>query len=185
MSSGSGGAAHMGVMRVASAEPNILSLHMADTPRPRLPPLSRIFNTPITGLGIITSAPTRAYPFDLISGPEADQAMVYHEVVSLTFKLEVAMDVIRKAKQLDIDLKVLEGVKKTRYLQSRSPVIKAGVTSVMVARSVYIVLRAYLIFMVLRDSTLPPEVAMDIIRKAKQLDIDLKVLEGVKKTRYL
>ncbi|KAG2340172.1 hypothetical protein BDR05DRAFT_967200 [Suillus weaverae] len=47
------------------------------------------------------------------------------------------------------------------------------------------VLRVYLIFMVLRDSTLPPEVAMDIIRKAKQLDIDLKVLEGVKKTRYL
>jgi hypothetical protein len=39
--------------------------------------------------------------------------------------------------------------------------------------------------MVLRDSTLPPEVATDIIRKAKQLDIDLKVLEGIKKTRYL
>lgn len=39
--------------------------------------------------------------------------------------------------------------------------------------------------MVLWDSTLPPEVATDIIRKAKQLDIDLKVLEGIKKTRYL
>ncbi|KAG2144941.1 P-loop containing nucleoside triphosphate hydrolase protein [Suillus cothurnatus] len=39
-------------------------------------------STPISSLGVITLPPTRTYPFDLVFGPEADQAMIYHEVVS-------------------------------------------------------------------------------------------------------
>ncbi|KAG1753481.1 P-loop containing nucleoside triphosphate hydrolase protein [Suillus lakei] len=39
-------------------------------------------STPVSSLGIITLPPTRTYPFDLVFGPEADQAMIYHEVVS-------------------------------------------------------------------------------------------------------
>lgn len=39
-------------------------------------------STPVSSLGVITLAPTRTYPFDLVFGPEADQAMIYHEVVS-------------------------------------------------------------------------------------------------------
>ncbi|KAG2020259.1 kinesin [Coprinopsis cinerea AmutBmut pab1-1] len=35
-----------------------------------------------SSLGVVTMPPTRTYPFDLVFGPEADQAMVYHEVVS-------------------------------------------------------------------------------------------------------
>lgn len=38
--------------------------------------------TPISSLGVITLPPTRTYPFDLVFGPEADQALIYHEVVS-------------------------------------------------------------------------------------------------------
>lgn len=37
---------------------------------------------PISSLGIVTFPPTRTYPFDAVFGPEADQAMVYQEVVS-------------------------------------------------------------------------------------------------------
>lgn len=33
-------------------------------------------------LGVVTLPPTRTYPFDLVFGPEADQAMIYHDVVS-------------------------------------------------------------------------------------------------------
>ncbi|KAF8654248.1 hypothetical protein AX16_003769 [Volvariella volvacea WC 439] len=36
---------------------------------------------PSSILGVVTSAPIRTYPFDLVFGPEADQAMIYHEVV--------------------------------------------------------------------------------------------------------
>lgn len=32
-------------------------------------------------LGVVTLAPTREYPFDLVFGPEADQSLIYHEVV--------------------------------------------------------------------------------------------------------
>ncbi|KAG1827268.1 P-loop containing nucleoside triphosphate hydrolase protein [Suillus subaureus] len=39
-------------------------------------------STPVSSLGIITLPPTRTYPFDLVFGPEADQAMIYHEVVN-------------------------------------------------------------------------------------------------------
>jgi kinesin family protein 11 len=39
-------------------------------------------STPVSSLGIVTLPPTRTYPFDLVFGPEADQAMVYHNVVS-------------------------------------------------------------------------------------------------------
>lgn len=39
-------------------------------------------STPVSSLGIITLPPTRTYPFDLVFGPEADQAMIYHDVVS-------------------------------------------------------------------------------------------------------
>lgn len=37
---------------------------------------------PVSSLGVVTLAPTRTYPFDLVFGPEADQAMIYHDVVS-------------------------------------------------------------------------------------------------------
>ncbi|KAF8447950.1 P-loop containing nucleoside triphosphate hydrolase protein [Boletus edulis BED1] len=36
---------------------------------------------PVSSLGVVTLPPTRTYPFDLVFGPEADQAMIYHEVV--------------------------------------------------------------------------------------------------------
>jgi kinesin family protein 11 len=39
-------------------------------------------STPISSLGIVTLPPTRTYPFDLVFGPEADQALIYHNVVS-------------------------------------------------------------------------------------------------------
>ncbi|TFK29957.1 kinesin [Coprinopsis marcescibilis] len=37
---------------------------------------------PVSSLGVVTLPPTRTYPFDLVFGPEADQAMIYHDVVS-------------------------------------------------------------------------------------------------------
>ncbi|KDQ60800.1 hypothetical protein JAAARDRAFT_204605 [Jaapia argillacea MUCL 33604] len=37
---------------------------------------------PVSSLGMVTLPPTRTYPFDLVFGPEADQAMIYHDVVS-------------------------------------------------------------------------------------------------------
>ncbi|KXN89241.1 Kinesin-like protein bimC [Leucoagaricus sp. SymC.cos] len=37
---------------------------------------------PQSSLGIITLPPLRTYPFDLVFGPEADQALIYHDVVS-------------------------------------------------------------------------------------------------------
>jgi kinesin family protein 11 len=39
-------------------------------------------SAPISSLGIVTLPPLRTYPFDLVFGPEADQAMIYHNVVS-------------------------------------------------------------------------------------------------------
>ena len=36
---------------------------------------------PVSSLGVVTLPPTRTYPFDTVFGPEADQALVYHEVV--------------------------------------------------------------------------------------------------------
>lgn len=39
-------------------------------------------STPISSLGVVTLPPTRTYPFDLVFGPEADQAMVYNDVVN-------------------------------------------------------------------------------------------------------
>ncbi|CAL1704444.1 unnamed protein product [Somion occarium] len=38
--------------------------------------------TPVSSLGVITLPPTRTYPFDMVFGPEADQALIYHEVVN-------------------------------------------------------------------------------------------------------
>jgi kinesin family member 11 len=38
--------------------------------------------TPSSTLGVVTLPPVRTYPFDLVFGPEADQSMVYHEVVA-------------------------------------------------------------------------------------------------------
>ncbi|KAF5315601.1 hypothetical protein D9611_004710 [Ephemerocybe angulata] len=35
-----------------------------------------------SSLGVVTQAPTRTYPYDLVFGPEADQSMIYHDVVS-------------------------------------------------------------------------------------------------------
>ncbi|KAJ7709881.1 P-loop containing nucleoside triphosphate hydrolase protein [Mycena rosella] len=37
---------------------------------------------PLSSLGVVTLPPVRTYPFDLVFGPEADQALIYHEVVS-------------------------------------------------------------------------------------------------------
>ncbi|TFY82626.1 hypothetical protein EWM64_g1392 [Hericium alpestre] len=37
---------------------------------------------PVSSLGIVTLPPTRTYPFDLVFGPEADQVMIYQDVVS-------------------------------------------------------------------------------------------------------
>jgi kinesin family member 11 len=38
-------------------------------------------SVPVSSLGVVTLPPTKTYPFDLVFGPEADQAMIYHEVV--------------------------------------------------------------------------------------------------------
>lgn len=38
--------------------------------------------SPSSTLGIVTLPPTRTYPFDRVFGPEADQAMVYNDVVA-------------------------------------------------------------------------------------------------------
>ncbi|TRM62495.1 kinesin 2 [Schizophyllum amplum] len=37
---------------------------------------------PMSSMGVVTLAPLKTYPFDLVFGPEADQALIYHEVVS-------------------------------------------------------------------------------------------------------
>lgn len=37
---------------------------------------------PTSTFGVVTLAPTRTYPFDMVFGPEADQALIYHEVVN-------------------------------------------------------------------------------------------------------
>ena len=37
---------------------------------------------PPSTLGIVSLPPTRTYPFDIVFGPEADQALVYQEVVA-------------------------------------------------------------------------------------------------------
>lgn len=39
-------------------------------------------SAPISSLGVVTLPPLRTYPFDVVFGPEADQALIYHEVVS-------------------------------------------------------------------------------------------------------
>lgn len=39
-------------------------------------------SVPVSSLGVVTLPPTRTYPFDLVFGPEADQAMIYHDVVN-------------------------------------------------------------------------------------------------------
>lgn len=39
-------------------------------------------SAPTSTLGIVTLPPSRTYPFDLVFGPEADQASIYHDVVS-------------------------------------------------------------------------------------------------------
>ncbi|TCD71883.1 kinesin motor protein cin8 [Steccherinum ochraceum] len=37
---------------------------------------------PTSNFGVVTLPPTRTYPFDMVFGPEADQALIYHEVVN-------------------------------------------------------------------------------------------------------
>lgn len=39
-------------------------------------------SSPPSTLGVVSLPPTRTYPFDIVFGPEADQALVYHEVVA-------------------------------------------------------------------------------------------------------
>ncbi|KAF5391361.1 hypothetical protein D9757_001867 [Collybiopsis confluens] len=36
---------------------------------------------PVSTLGVVQLPPVRTYPFDLVYGPEADQALIYHDVV--------------------------------------------------------------------------------------------------------
>ncbi|KAH9079433.1 kinesin-domain-containing protein [Lactarius deliciosus] len=36
---------------------------------------------PVSSLGVVTLPPMRTYPFDLVFGPEADQSMIYQDVV--------------------------------------------------------------------------------------------------------
>lgn len=36
---------------------------------------------PVSSLGVVTLPPTKTYPFDLVFGPEADQSMIYQDVV--------------------------------------------------------------------------------------------------------
>ncbi|KAF8274997.1 P-loop containing nucleoside triphosphate hydrolase protein [Lactarius quietus] len=36
---------------------------------------------PVSSLGVVTLPPIRTYPFDLVFGPEADQSMIYQDVV--------------------------------------------------------------------------------------------------------
>jgi kinesin family member 11 len=38
--------------------------------------------SPSSTLGVVTLPPTRTYPFDRVFGPEADQSMVYNDVVA-------------------------------------------------------------------------------------------------------
>ena len=35
-----------------------------------------------SSLGVVTLPPTRTYPFDIVFGPEADQAMIYQDIVN-------------------------------------------------------------------------------------------------------
>ncbi|KAF7294898.1 Kinesin motor domain-containing protein [Mycena indigotica] len=37
---------------------------------------------PASSLGVVSLPPVRTYPFDVVFGPEADQALIYHEVVA-------------------------------------------------------------------------------------------------------
>ncbi|KAH8106971.1 P-loop containing nucleoside triphosphate hydrolase protein, partial [Cristinia sonorae] len=37
---------------------------------------------PTSNFGVVTLPPTRTYPFDMVFGPEADQSLIYHEVVN-------------------------------------------------------------------------------------------------------
>ncbi|KAL6309249.1 P-loop containing nucleoside triphosphate hydrolase protein [Sparassis latifolia] len=37
---------------------------------------------PVSSLGVVTLPPTRTYPFDAVFGPEADQALLYNDVVN-------------------------------------------------------------------------------------------------------
>ena len=39
-------------------------------------------SVPLLSLSMVTLPLTRTYPFDLVFGPEADQAMIYHDVVA-------------------------------------------------------------------------------------------------------
>lgn len=39
-------------------------------------------STPVSSMGVVTLPPLRTYPFDLVFGPEADQSLIYHEVVA-------------------------------------------------------------------------------------------------------
>ena len=48
---------------------------------PRNPEVTIETSTPVSSFGVVTLPPTRTYPFDLVFGPEADQATIYHEVV--------------------------------------------------------------------------------------------------------
>ncbi|EKM55573.1 uncharacterized protein PHACADRAFT_173717 [Phanerochaete carnosa HHB-10118-sp] len=38
--------------------------------------------TPSSNLGVVTLPPTRTYPFDMVFGPEVDQALIYNDVVA-------------------------------------------------------------------------------------------------------
>ena len=49
---------------------------------PKSKDVSIQMSNPASSLGVVTLPPLRTYSFDLVFGPEADQAMIYHDVVS-------------------------------------------------------------------------------------------------------
>ncbi|KAG1715697.1 hypothetical protein ID866_1460 [Astraeus odoratus] len=55
---------------------------IASSTGPRSHEITIETSAPVSSLGLVTLPPTRTYPFDLVFGPEADQAMIYHDVVS-------------------------------------------------------------------------------------------------------
>ncbi|KAF8742042.1 Kinesin protein, partial [Rhizoctonia solani] len=55
---------------------------IVETDGPRSEEITIETALPQSTFGVYTPAPTRTYPFDRVFGPEADQALVYHDVVA-------------------------------------------------------------------------------------------------------
>ncbi|CAE6480827.1 unnamed protein product [Rhizoctonia solani] len=55
---------------------------IVETDGPRSEEITIETALPQSTFGVYTPAPTRTYPFDRVFGPEADQALVYHDIVA-------------------------------------------------------------------------------------------------------